>query len=243
MSNTLLEQLDSVLARSGFCFAQAHQIRALLERTDSLRDWDQFSASWDHLAEDTYLAAHGHRRKRRHAAYVVSANLTVSRLAHQPHFQSRCYNKLQGGMDRWFEPITPIAGSSVSLHTILHFGAFFFNSVAREAHDWRIEVHQFRIEASQTEAGSPTPEGIHRDGVDYVLVLLVKRSNVSSGTTTIHSTECDLLDSFTLRDPLDTALLDDHRVLHGVTMIHPLDSGLPAWRDVLVVTFKRIEVS
>ena len=52
---------------------------------------------------------------------------------------------------------------------------------------WHIEVHQFRIEARPGEPGQPTPEGMHRDGVDFVLVLLVRRQNVRSGVTSIRS--------------------------------------------------------
>ena len=51
---------------------------------------------------------------------------------------------------------------------------------------WHVEVHQFRIEARRGEAGQPTPEGMHRDGVDYVLVLLVNRRNIASGVTSVH---------------------------------------------------------
>ena len=36
------------------------------------------------------------------------------------------------------------------------------------------------------EAGQPTPEGMHRDGVDWVLVLMVRRENIKSGETTIY---------------------------------------------------------
>ena len=34
-------------------------------------------------------------------------------------------------------------------------------------------------------------------------------------------------------------LVDDRRVAHGVTAVTPLDPALPAFRDVLVVTFRR----
>ena len=53
------------------------------------------------------------------------------------------------------------------------------------ARAWHIEVHQFRIEARAERGGQPTPEGTHRDGVDYVLVLLVGRRNIASGVTTV----------------------------------------------------------
>jgi hypothetical protein len=103
---------------------------------------------------------------------------------------------------------------------------------------WHVEVHQFRIEASIDTAGEPTPEGSHRDGVDFVLVLLIDRHNIASGTTTIHRPDGKPLGDFTLTHPFDAALIHDPRVFHGVTAVTPLDPLEPAHRDVLVVTFK-----
>ncbi len=104
---------------------------------------------------------------------------------------------------------------------------------------WDIEVHQFRIEARPNEAGQPSPEGMHRDGVDWVLVLMVRRENIASGETTIRDLERHLLGSFTLARPMDAAWVDDSRVYHGVTPVEPQDATRPAFRDVLVVTFRR----
>jgi hypothetical protein len=104
---------------------------------------------------------------------------------------------------------------------------------------WHIEAHQFRIEAAPGAAGLPTPEGMHRDGVDYVLVLLVERSNIDSGTTLIGEGTEGFSSSFTLTEPFDAALVDDHRAYHGVTPVQAIDAQLPAHRDVLVVTFRR----
>src|SRR4030095_1416658 len=101
----------------------------------------------------------------------------------------------------------------------------------REA-DAHTEAHQVRIEARPDAAGLPTPEGVHRDGVDYVLVLLVNRTNIESGTTTVHDHAGNTLGSFTLAAPLDAALVDDTRVKHGVTAVHPVDPSRPAYRDV-----------
>jgi hypothetical protein len=99
-------------------------------------------------------------------------------------------------------------------------------------------MHQFRIEARVGEPGEPTPEGVHRDGVDYVLVLMIDRANIESGTTTIHGHDGSLLGSFTLARALDAALVDDARVCHGVTAVTAIDPLQSAHRDVLVVTFR-----
>jgi hypothetical protein len=226
------------LARSGFAFVTATRMREMLAAAGSLADWPAFAASWDHLAMDAYMADGGRYRKRRHAVFTAQAKGVVTRAPHQPHYQGLNYNRLNGGIERWFEPVGEDAANSASMTTILGFCRDLFGALAPQSKSWKVEVHQFRIEAKTGETAQPTPEGMHRDGVDYVLVLLVKRSNIASGTTTI----CDLhktpLGSFTLTEPFDAALVDDARAFHGVTPVVPVDPAQPAFRDVLVVTFR-----
>ena len=123
---------------------------------------------------------------------------------------------------------------------ILHTCRLLFDRLSGPR-DWHIELHQFRIEARRGAEGRPTPEGRHRDGVDHVLVLLVGRRSIQSGMTTIHDLDGRLLGSFTLTEPLDAALVDDQRVMHGVTPVEPVDPRQLGFRDVLVVTFRRAE--
>ena len=118
------------------------------------------------------------------------------------------------------------------MRTILGFCQSLFGALAPSTVRWHIEGHQFRIEATAGEEGRPAPEGVHLDGVDYVLVLLIKRRNIASGVTTIHG-------EFTLTDTPYAALVDDARVAHRVTPVEPIDSTQPAFRDVLVVTFRQ----
>jgi hypothetical protein len=255
--------LLTAIDREGFAFVQAAAMRELLAAHGSLADWAAFTESWARLELDYYRAAGGPSRGRRHAVYSVDvAADTITREAHQPHFQTVDYNPLNGGVARWFAPIEDATGSSAALHTIMAFCRATFDHLATSAHqgrgapgdggdgtfvpydasahrskDWRVEVHQFRIEARTGQLGRPTPEGLHRDGVDYVLVLLVNRQNIASGVTTIHGLDGTTLGSFTLTTPLDAALVDDGRVAHGVTPVQEIRHGEPAYRDVLVVTF------
>jgi hypothetical protein len=231
---------DDRLLRDGFEFVAAADMRVRLSGVGVLDDWPAFAASWNDLALDTYLADFGRYRRRRHAVFRVGSDGAIVREAHQPHYQSLEYNVLQGGIERWFESLDDSIVSGASLQTILRLSFATFTPLAPEVKNWRVEVHQFRIEARPDEPGQPTPEGVHRDGVDYVLVLLVGRINIASGTTTIHAVGTrELLGSFTLTQPLDAALVDDARVCHGVTPVEAIDPALPAYRDVLVVTFKR----
>ncbi len=234
------ELLQSILGHEGFAFVAAAPMRTLLEHVDSLKDWPAFATSWNDLAIDHYLADHGRYRRRRHAVFDITADGKITRAAHQPHYQSRDYNHLHGGIERWFEPIAPDISAGASLRGILHFCTMLFGALAPGVRDWKVEAHQFRIEARADESGQPTPEGVHRDGVDYVLVLLIARCNIASGTTTILSSKGSVLGSFTLTTPFDAALVDDARVFHGVTAVEPIELAQPAYRDVLVVTFRRI---
>jgi hypothetical protein len=229
--------LHAQLQRDGFAFLTADVMRHLLQ-AGALTDWTAFVDSWNDLAPDTYLAARGRHRRRRHATFAADAQGEVQRQPHRPHYQSLNYNALQGDIQRWFEPVSPTMGDGSSLRCILDFCRRSFSALAPSTRHWHIEVHQFRIEALPGEPGEPTPEGVHRDGVDYVLVLLIDRENIESGTTTIHAHDGHLLGSFTLTHAFDAALVDDARVFHGVTAVTPLDPGRPVHRDVLVVTFK-----
>jgi hypothetical protein len=227
------------LAADGYAFVHAPSMQAMLANA-GLRDWDGFAVSWDTLGPDQYMADGGRYRSRRFAAFSVAGG-TVSRKPHQPHYQSRDYNRLNGGVARWFEPVTDaIAAHPATQAAIRACDALFtgLTPAVLRPRSWHVEMHQFRIAASPAAEGRPTPEGMHRDGVDWVLVLLVRRENVASGVTSIADAAGAQLGSFTLTEPMDAALVDDRRVQHGVTAIHPLDPARPAWRDVLVLTFR-----
>jgi hypothetical protein len=233
------QSLQASLSREGFVFVRADAMRPALESCGPLGDWPAFAASWDDLDVDTYMADGGRYRRRRHAVYAAGASGEIARGAAQPHFQGLDYNPLNGGVARWFTPIAEGIGDGPTMRSILAFSRDLFSRLAPDAPRWKIEVHQFRIEARPGAEGLPTPEGMHRDGVDYVLVLLVNRRNIFSGTTAILGSDGRELGRFTLTEPLDAALVDDARVSHGVTPVQAVDASAPAYRDVLVVTFKR----
>lgn len=232
------EEFARSIRDTGFHFVAGADMRGHLLQHGSLDDWERFAASWNDLAADAYLAQVGRHRRRRHAVFRAGRSGAIERQPHQPHYQALAYNSLQGDIERWFEPVRDDVADGASLSTVLRFCRDFFSTLAPQTAAWQIELHQFRIEAGPDREGQPTPEGVHRDGVDFVLVLLIDRHNIVSGTTTIHDGDGSLLGSFTLTAPLDAALVDDARVFHGVTAVTPQDPSGEAHRDVLVVTFR-----
>jgi len=232
--------LQQTLSQHGFAHVEATAMHAVLLEA-GLADWPAFAESWNDLGVDTYMADGGTYRRRRHAALSITAE-TIRRKPHQPHYQSRDYNALNGGLARWFQPVRDEIVAHPAMQAILRTAFTLFDGAtdpATRPASWHVELHQFRIEARPGERGQPTPEGLHRDGVDWVLVLLVNRENVASGETSIHDLQRNKIGSFTLTQPMETALVDDGRVFHGVTAIEPLVIGAPAYRDVLVATYRR----
>ncbi len=235
-----LGDLSCNLAQTGFARVPAAQFKHWLGNDDWQR-WDAFAASWNDLGVDTYMADGGRYRRRRFVAYAVSAR-SIQRKPPQPHYQSRDYNALNGGIERWFQPFTDeIAQHSLLLGILRRCEQLFtgLTTPVARPEQWHVECHQFRIEAQQGAHGKPTPEGLHRDGVDWVLVLLIARANIAEGVTTIYDQRQQPLGTFTLTAPGDAAFVDDARVYHGVTPVRPLHADQPAYRDVLVVTFRR----
>ncbi len=233
--------LPALVRERGFAFVPGEAFRRDLEQVGSLADWPRVAASWNALEVDRYLPEGVRDRRRRFAVYAINRGGELDRLAHQPHYQPAEYNVLFGGVDRWFAPVEPEVGASAALGTILRFCDRLFRPLAPSVAAWRVELHQFRIEAQAGAPGHPTPEGVHRDGVDFVLVLLVARVNIVSGMTTVYDLAARRpLGSFTLTDPFDAAIVDDARVAHGVTAVSPLDPSHAGHRDVLVVTFRSI---
>jgi hypothetical protein len=233
--------VSRALHAQGFAQVEAATMRALTQPA-GLTDWQGFAASWDDLGLDRFMADGGRYRRRRFAAFAIGGDGAIRRKAHQPHYQSRDYNALNGGIARWFEPVTEAIGAHPATTAILRTCDALFTGLTPpdlRPERWHVELHQFRIEARPDVEGQPTPEGLHRDGVDWVLVLLVRRENVERGETNITDLQRALVSSFTLTEPMDAALVDDSRVFHGVTAIRPIDPTRPAFRDVLVVTFRR----
>ena len=191
--------------------------------------------SWDTLPPDEYLRDGGRYRHRRHACFVVDDG-EPALAPHRAHWQSLEYNALHGGMHRWFEPVEPALLARPAWPRLLGALSRLFSQL-REESRWFVEAHQFRIDTADG-IGRPTPEGAHRDGVDFVAVLLVARANIKGGETRVFAADGPQGQRFTLAQPWSLLLLDDARMIHESTPIQPADAALPGHRDTLVLTYR-----
>jgi len=231
--------LLSAIADQGFARLDGAALAALLGEGGTPAALDAFAASWDRLETDAFMADGGRYRRRRHANYTVAPGTRIARRGpHRAHFQAVVHNSLNGGVERWFAPVEDTVADSAPLRALLDLGQAVAEARA-PGEAWFIEVHQFRIEAAAGAPGFPTPEGVHHDGVDYVLIAMLARTNLAGGETLVTDEAGRALARFTLQERLDAAFLDDRRVMHGVTPVQPADPARASCRDVLVITWKR----
>ena len=189
--------------------------------------------TWNDLPADAYLRDGGRYRRRRHSCFVVEGD-SVQPVPHRAHWQPLEYNALHGGLERWFEPLVPAVAQAPAWLQLLR-GLSALCSEVRGARPWHVEAHQFRIDTTDG-IGRPTPEGAHRDGVDFVAVLLIDRVGVKGGETRVFEAAGPHGLRFTMTEPWTLLMLDDARVVHESTPIQPLQVG--GHRDTLVLTFR-----
>lgn len=225
------------LRTQGFCVMTPAAMAALTGQ--GLAAFDALAPYWQDLPPDQYLKDGGRYRFRRHGCFVHT--LEPARLEatpHRAHWQPTTYNALHGGMERWFEPLAPALPQEPAWQPLLlGLGELFAKVRTPAGGRWYIEAHSFRIDTSDG-LGRPTPEGAHRDGVDFVAVVFIGRQGIRGGETRIFEAAGPLGVRFTLEAPWTTLLLDDPRVVHESTPIQPLEAEDKGWRDTLVLTYR-----
>ena len=204
--------------------------------------WESLADSWNRLPPDVHLKDGGHYRKRRHACFAQQLpDRVLTRVPHRAHWQPTEYNALHGGFERWFDPIEAAVAQAPAWTDLLGSLGQLFGQV-RPVPRWYIEAHQFRIDTTGG-VGRPTPEGAHRDGVDFVVVLMVARRGVKGGETRVFDAHGPHGVRFVMERPLMALLLDDARVIHETTPIFPADDDArnpegSGYRDTLVLTYR-----
>jgi hypothetical protein len=229
---TSFTEIIPTLHRQGYAILNRASVLDWMCVSES--DLSDLQSSWDDLPLDNYLKDGGRYRRRRHSCFVARDG-QLSQTEHRAHCQALTYNALHGGMQRWFEPIAPEVVAQKGWRGLINALVDQCNTL-KGVQPWFIEAHQFRIDTTDG-IGRPTPEGAHRDGVDFVAVLMIGRNAIKGGETRVFEAEGPNGQRFCLSEPWSMLFLDDERVIHESTPIQPIDKV--GHRDTLVLTFRR----
>ncbi|HTZ44485.1 MAG TPA: 2OG-Fe dioxygenase family protein [Jatrophihabitans sp.] len=188
--------------------------------------------SYDNCPVDDYMG-HGTRFKRFSQYRLSSAadgGWTFDRLPHRDYTAFKKFNPIGGGIKRTYEPIevdfTPLIAQGIT-RLGLDVGE-----------DWQINVHQNRSSASDETNAPLTPEGVHHDGHEFVMIAVLRKQNVAGAQTRLWVDGADEPFWSGTLEPGQAVLLDDKAIAHDVTDVESADGG-PAHRDILIVAFSR----
>jgi hypothetical protein len=228
---TSAKDLTQALHSQGYVVASAETVAEISKVP--LANLLNLTQYWEGLPRDPYLKDGGRYRFRRHASYEIEGD-HLNLVPHRAHWQSVDYNALHGGIERWFEPVQADLLNDHTWQSLL-LGLAQVLSGLKPVKTWFVEAHQFRIDTTDG-IGRPTPEGAHRDGVDFVAVFLLDRVGIKGGETRIFDASGSAGLRFTLSQPWSVLLMNDERMIHESTPIQPL--GDYGYRDTLVLTFR-----
>ncbi|ACA20401.1 conserved hypothetical protein [Methylobacterium sp. 4-46] len=203
--------------------------------------WEAFADEWNHLLRDEHMRDGGTYRYRRYSAFEYDdLRRSLRQLPHQPYEQSAAVNRLNGGFKRHFEPLRDsFVGNRNFSRIVTTFGEIFSRAAGHAR--WNVKLHPYRIVARDGARGEPAPEGLHKDGVDFIVSYMIRRVNVVGGISTITDDDRSLIGDVELGHPHDFVVGNDRVTYHGVSSVHVEDPRKAfAFRDVLVIAFERI---
>ncbi|MDO8959785.1 MAG: 2OG-Fe dioxygenase family protein [Rhodocyclaceae bacterium] len=206
----------------------------------SLEQWEDFAEYWNRLTPDRFMGDGGTYRLRRYGQFETASDGTLRQLPHASYEQPSYINRLNGGIAREFEPLESGFAQHAILHNILNVLMMIVNDVEWVFTPWNVKLHPYRIVAKPDAAGQPTPEGLHRDGVNYIVSMMVKRANIIGGESSLTDAQRTPLDRVTLAEPMHLMILNDENTMHEVTPVSPVNPQTTAYRDVLVIAFAKV---
>lgn len=192
--------------------------------------------SYDNLPLDPFMG-HGTRYKR-FTQYQLSPEPGSDRgwiyekLPQRDYIISKRYNNVAGGIRRTYEPI------EVDFTPLVTIGADALD--LDRSHDWQINIHQNRSRAESERCAPITPEGVHSDGHEYIMIAVLRRNNVAGGETRLWMPDADAPIWTGTLAAGKAVLLDDKAIKHEATDVISADGG-SGHRDIVIVAYSTWE--
>ncbi len=190
--------------------------------------FDGFKQFFNDLPVDPYVK--GKYRFRRLSRFTAAGNELV-KLPHGCLFQSKEYNPLVGDIKREFAEIDDALTELDDFKKLV----FAFVDACKLHPEAEIGVHQIRTTCSLNNFGNPAPEGIHRDGTDFIGIFSVNRENIQGGETHLYVAKKEKPVFKKILNPGELLLVNDREFFHFTTPIKPI-SDAQGVRDVFVLT-------
>lgn len=199
----------------------------------------RFGAWWGNLVYDENFRLYTHR-ERRILRYFASGSGHSIQLNPNTDFVSGATYAVS--YQRGTNALTYAEEGFITDHLlqqILHFDLAVSRATSPLSESMNIDIHQFRIKATSGQT-MPTTSGIHQDGYDLVFMHFINKHNAFPVISEVfdRAEEAGLQFRKELGRFMETLIVDDRRCWHRASALRQKDLGKPAYRDVLVVSFR-----
>ncbi len=196
----------------------------------------KYRESFNDLGPDDYHPAESGGRTRRlgqyHATYdLKTGDSVITKLKTELFLQGET-NKLTGHIHR------PFLSVEVDLKPYIKHGFVEVNKIwplTGYGNEWLINCHQIRVHAAQTQEGIPVPEGIHKDGAEFVIMACVARERVKGGISHIYEDENQPPVYGVTLMPGQAVMVNDKEVFHMVSPLISVETH--GYRDMILMGF------
>lgn len=204
----------------------------------NIKDWNEFKNFWNNLEADNHMNDGGSYRYRRFGKFKwFSDGNKLEQQPHGPYYQPLYFNPLNGGVKRYFAPVTENMAQNQVFKTLLLELANHYSEI-EDIQTWKINTYFNRIIARPNMKGLPVPEGKHRDGVKFSCLFMADKVNVTGGATTLTDImHQEPIFNATLEQSNQMLIFRDDTVFHDTTPIEIINGCSHGYRDLLVIEF------
>ena len=186
--------------------------------------------SFNHLTLDKYY------NETRYRAFSLINSDTFSIQGNPQFNQSSTYNNYLGDTIRTYPNVNSEIFQDKSFQKTL---TLFRNTIYSKKNPYTLfYIHQIRVECSNSNI-NPVPEGIHRDGYDYICISCVNKVNVNPVYNEILDNNHNIVKSIELNEN-QHLVVNDKEHLHNVTQLSSASSNNSiGHRDIFVFTTQK----
>ncbi len=150
-------------------------------------------------------------------------------------YQKKKMNRYSGGKIRRFASI-----DKKTLNHVIELIKKNFVIFLNPNKNYKFGIHFLRIKCGNNFVGYPVPEGWHKDGFDFVIVLNIISKNIMGGTTRLKTNmNLDKKDDFAeFLKKGEFIFFDDKKYNHYTDPITIGKEKKKSFRDTIVITIK-----
>ncbi len=154
---------------------------------------------------------------------------SIEKQPHTPLFQNKNINPVNGGLVRVYPEINNLNATQEAL--------LLFTNAFKIDYSYEILVQAQRTKCTNKKKGITTPEGFHRDDIDFLAIVCVNQYNISGSETQLKDNQGKIVFKKVL-NPGEILLIDDSKLLHYTSNITVRNPNLNhfGFRDVLIIS-------